>query len=73
MKTLIIIIVSIFLMTSSALFAAESQEALLAKTKAEGKVTFYANITAIEPVMEAFTKKFGVKGEYKRISKYKTG
>ena len=68
MKRLVIILLSILFMIPSVLFAAEPQEALIAKAKAEGKVTFYANITAIEPVMEAFTKKFGVKGEYKRIS-----
>ncbi len=58
----------IFLIIPSILSAAEPQEALIGKAKAEGKVTFYANITAVEPVMEAFTKKFGVKAEYKRIS-----
>jgi len=38
------------------------------KAKAEGKAVFYANITAIEPIMEAFSKKYGVQGEYTRIS-----
>ncbi len=32
------------------------------------KVSFYANITAIEPIMEAFEAKTGVEGEYTRIS-----
>lgn len=68
MKKLIIILLSIFFMIPSVFSAAEAQEALIAKAKAEGKVTFYANITAIEPVMEAFTKKYGVKGEYTRVS-----
>ena len=68
MKKLVIIILSIFVIIPSVLFAAEPQEALIAKAKAEGKVTFYANITAVEPVMEAFTKKYGLKDEYKRIS-----
>jgi iron(III) transport system substrate-binding protein len=68
MKKLVIILLSIFFIIPSVLFAVEPQEALIAKAKAEGKVTFYANITAIEPVMEAFTTKYGVKGEYKRIS-----
>src|SRR5512139_1974843 len=68
MKKLAMILVSIFLMTPCILSAAEPQEALIAKAKAEGKVTFYANITAIEPVMEAFTRKYGVKGEYTRVS-----
>jgi len=34
----------------------------------ESKVAFYANITAVEPIMEAFTKTSGIKGEYTRIS-----
>jgi hypothetical protein len=68
MKKLTMILLSIFFMIPSVLSAAEAQEALIAKAKAEGKVTFYANITAIEPVMEAFTKKYGVKGEYTRVS-----
>ncbi len=68
MKKLAMILVSIFFMTPCILSAAEPQEALIAKAKAEGKVTFYVNITAIEPVMEAFTKKYGVKGEYTRVS-----
>jgi iron(III) transport system substrate-binding protein len=34
----------------------------------DAKVAFYANITAIEPIMEAFTKTTGIKGEYTRIS-----
>ena len=38
------------------------------KAKTEGKATFYANITAIEPIMEEFGKKYGVNGEYTRIS-----
>jgi len=40
----------------------------LEQAKKEGKATFYANITAVEPIMEAFTGKYGVKGEYTRIS-----
>lgn len=68
MKTLAMILVLIFLVTPCILSAAEPQEALIGKAKAEGKVTFYANITAIEPIMEAFTKKYGVKGEYTRVS-----
>jgi iron(III) transport system substrate-binding protein len=32
------------------------------------KVSFYANITAIEPIMESFEKDTGIKGEYTRIS-----
>jgi iron(III) transport system substrate-binding protein len=32
------------------------------------KVSYYANITAIEPIMESFEAKTGIKGEYTRIS-----
>jgi len=32
------------------------------------KVTYYANITAIEPIMESFEIDTGIKGEYTRIS-----
>lgn len=41
---------------------------LLAKARAEGKASFYANITAVEPIMKAFGADTGVKGEYTRIS-----
>ena len=40
----------------------------LDKARAEGKASFYANITAVEPIMKAFTADTGVKGEYTRIS-----
>ncbi len=56
----------------AALCAAASAHAadngLLAKAKAEGKAAFYANITAVEPIMKAFAADTGVKGEYSRIS-----
>jgi iron(III) transport system substrate-binding protein len=47
-------------------FAADT--GLLQKAKAEGKVSFYANITAIKPIMDAFNAKTGLKGKYTRIS-----
>ena len=68
MKRLAMILGSVFVMVPCILSAAEPQEALIAKAKAEGKVAFYANITAIEPVIEAFAKKYGLKGEYMRVS-----
>jgi len=40
----------------------------LSMAKKEGKVNFYANITAVEPIMEAFTAANGVTGVYTRIS-----
>ena len=38
------------------------------KAAEDAKVSFYANITAVEPIMEAFTKQTGIKAEYTRIS-----
>ncbi len=64
----VMILVSIFSVMPCILHAAGAQEALIVKAKSEGKVTFYANITAVEPVLEAFTRKYGVKGEYRRVS-----
>lgn len=61
-----------FLAISVALFSAASIHAAapsqLDAARKEGKVAYYANITAIEPIMKAFTTDTGVKGEYTRIS-----
>jgi len=62
MKKLAILL--IFVLMASSAYA---DQALVEKAKAEGKAAFYANITAIEPIMEAFTNSYGVKGEYTRI------
>lgn len=43
----------------------------LAKARAEGAAVFYANITAVKPIMDAFTQDTGIKGEYTRISSSK--
>lgn len=49
--------------------AAQAQDkSLLDRARKEGKASFYANITAIEPIMKAFSADTGVKGEYTRIS-----
>jgi iron(III) transport system substrate-binding protein len=63
MKKLAILLMIVLLAPS-----AFADEAMVKKAKEEGKATFYANITAIEPIMEAFSKEKGVKGEYTRIS-----
>ncbi|MBW6486260.1 MAG: extracellular solute-binding protein [Syntrophobacterales bacterium] len=55
-------------LTAVAAFAAEPSGALVEKAKAEGKVAFYANMTAIEPIIADFGKKYGVKAEYTRLS-----
>ena len=61
-----------FLAISVALLAAASAHAaapsLLDAARKEGRVAYYANITAIELIMKAFTTDTGVKGEYTRIS-----
>jgi len=70
-KLLIVIVVLIlFVLTSPFAIAKETKEsaALVAKAKTEGKAAFYANITAVEPIIEDFTKRYGVKGEYTRLS-----
>ena len=63
MKKLAILLIFVLMAPS-----AYADQALVEKAKAEGKAAFYANITAIEPIMEAFTNNYGVKGEYTRIS-----
>lgn len=45
-----------------------ADKSLLDAAKAEGKASFYANITAVEPIMKAFIADTGVKAEYTRIS-----
>jgi len=47
--------------------ALAADKAQVEKAKAEGKASFYANITAIEPLMEAFGKTTGVAGQYTRV------
>lgn len=62
-------VLTVILCLFSHAYAAEQfDKALVAKAQAEGKAAFYANITAVEPIMEAFTKALGVKAEYTRIS-----
>jgi len=64
MKTIIALLV--FLCSASGVHAANGD--LLAKAKAEGRVAFYANITAVEPIMKAFAADTGVRADYTRIS-----
>ena len=45
-----------------------AEPSLLDRARAEGRVAYYANITAIEPIMKAFAADTGVKGEYTRIA-----
>jgi len=60
MNKLMILVLSLFLVPSA--FAADP-----AGAQKEGKVNLYANITAIEPIMEAFTAATRVEGIYTRV------
>jgi iron(III) transport system substrate-binding protein len=64
MKKLAIFLV----MVLTAAHAYSAGEDLEKKAKADGKATFYANITAIQPIMDEFSKRYGIAGEYTRIS-----
>jgi len=64
MKRLLAVFITLFLAAS----AHAADDALLSKARAEGKVSFYANITAVEPIMKAFTDDTGIPAEYTRIS-----
>ncbi len=70
-KIMIAIIISFLLGPLSFLsFDGEVEAAseIEAKAKLEGKVSFYANITAVEPIIESFIKRYAVKAEYTRLS-----
>ena len=64
MKKLLVAFIVLF----AAAYVHAADKALLDKAKTEGKAAFYANITAVEPTMKAFTADTGVKAEYTRIS-----
>ena len=61
-------LLAVFIVLFAAAQAHAADDALLNKARDEGKVSFYANITAVEPIMKAFTDDTGVQGEYTRIS-----
>ena len=61
-------LLAVFAVLFAAASAHAADDALLGKARAEGKVAFYANITAVEPIMKAFSADTGVQAEYTRIS-----
>jgi len=71
-KLIVLVVLTVFM--APCIFAAEkgapgpAGQALVEKAKAEGKVTFYANITAVEPIIADFEKRYGVKAAYTRLS-----
>jgi iron(III) transport system substrate-binding protein len=61
-------LLAVFIVVFAVAQAQAADNDTLAKAKAEGKVAFYANITAVEPIIKAFTDDTGIKAEYTRIS-----
>ena len=61
----ILILLSILIFVPYA-FASDSD--LQQKAKSEGQVSFYANMTAIQPIMDVFNAQTGLNGKYTRIS-----
>ena len=59
-------IVWLVLIIASSAAAADTD--LVQKAKAEGQVSFYANMTAIQPIMDVFNAQTGLNGKYTRIS-----
>lgn len=64
MKKLLAVIVLLLAATQ----AQSADKSLLDAARKEGRAAFYANITAVEPIIKAFSADTGVKGEYTRIS-----
>lgn len=58
----------VMLALCTAVPAMAQDKSLLDAARKEGKASFYANITAIEPILKAFITDTGVKAEYTRIS-----
>lgn len=61
------LLVALFVLCA-AVQAQAQDKSQLDQARAEGKASFYANITAVEPIMKAFTVDTGINGEYTRIS-----
>lgn len=59
---------SLLLLLAGLLWVQAQSPDRIRAAQAEGRVVLYANITGVEPVMEAFQKKYGVKAEYVRVS-----
>lgn len=45
-----------------------ADRSLIDQARTEGRVAYYANITAVEPIMKAFMTDTGIKAEYTRIA-----
>ena len=61
-------LLAVFIVLFAAANVHAADDALLSKARSEGEVAFYANITAVQPIMKAFSDDTGVKAKYTRIS-----
>ena len=68
MKTKIRMLLAALVAALAACPVPATDPATVANARKEGRVAFYANITAVEPIMKAFAADTGVKGEYTRIA-----
>jgi len=64
MKKLLVMLLALIIVPAA--FAADTE--LAKKAAAEGQVSFYANMTAIQPIMDVFNAESGLEGKYTRIS-----
>lgn len=65
---ILVLVLSCMMFTMSVGLAFASDHPLLEEAKKEGKGIYYANITGVDDVMEAFQAKYGVEVEYTRIA-----
>src|SRR5690554_5040069 len=67
MKKRLHVLLMAFVVSLLVSVSAQSEEQIAA-AQAEGSLEFYANITAIDPLLEAFAEEYGVDVNYTRIS-----
>jgi len=65
MKRILLVLIVLVLAPTAALAA---NAGLVQKAKAEGQVLFYANMTAVQPIMDEFNRETALNGRYTRIS-----
>lgn len=61
-------VLAALLLALAATFVSAQSEEQVAAAQAEASLEYYANITAIDPVLEAFAAEYGVQANYTRIS-----
>lgn len=62
---LLVVLSLVLVMATGTMLAGEN---LVDEARQEGKAVFYANITGVESIMDAFESEYGVVGEYTRVS-----